>query len=427
MVRGDPTRLRQILVNLMGNAVKFTEQGEVELRVLVENNEMKSEGRGQTAEGGEQKVGSGSRLPSAVCRLVFSVRDTGIGIPPEGMSRLFRSFSQVDASTTRKFGGTGLGLAISKRLAELMGGQMWVESEVGKGSTFFFSVVVDALANKPRPWLAAGSGTLAGKRLLVVDDNATNRRILLGLAHGWGMSARCVGSGAEALLALREGEAFDAAVLDMNMPEMDGVELAGKIRALRDPKTLPLVLLSSMGHREITAHRDLFAAGLTKPAKPAQLFETFANLFNPGAARGTEMPLAKAAPVVARTDRLLLAEDNAVNQKVASLMLSKLGWRADVAANGFEVIEAVRRQPYDVILMDVQMPEMDGLEASRRLNALFPERAERPWIIALTANAMQGDREACQAAGMDDYISKPFKTEELAAAVERGAAAKTKA
>ncbi len=417
-VRGDPTRLRQVLVNLMGNAVKFTERGEVELRVAAER-VGPDDTRPARASRSRSPFAPGDRV-----RLLFAVRDTGIGISAEGQARLFQSFSQVDTSTTRRYGGTGLGLAISKRLAELMGGRMWVESEVGKGSTFHFSIEVEALAAKPRPWLAAGTGSLAGKRLLVVDDNATNRRILLGLAQGWGLAACAVGSGAEALLLLRQGEAFDAAVLDMHMPEMDGVELAKKIRELRDPRQLPLVLLSSVGQREVMEHRDLFAAGLTKPAKPAQLFEVLARVLEVAVPGAAEPAKPVPAQPTARSERLLLAEDNAVNQKVALLMLSKLGYRADVAANGIEVLEAVRRQPYDVILMDVQMPEMDGLAAAMRLRTLYPDRAVRPWIIALTANAMQGDRELAVASGMDDYISKPFKTEELAAAVERGTTAK---
>ncbi len=418
-VRGDATRLRQILVNLMGNAVKFTASGEVELRVMAET--IADEG---AAAANVNAARGRSRSPFAVgerVRLQFAVRDTGIGISKEGQGRLFQSFSQVDASTTRKFGGTGLGLAISKRLAEMMGGKMWVESEDGKGSTFYFTLLVDALASRPRAWLPASTGSLAGKRLLVVDDNATNRRILLGLAHGWGMAARAVSSGAEALTVLRDGEVFDAAVLDMQMPEMDGVMLAQEIRRFRDAVQLPLIMLSSLGFREITAHKDLFAAGLTKPAKPAQLFEAFASLFHGGAKPAPVIPVA-AATAPRRNERILLAEDNTVNQKVSLLMLSKLGYRADVAANGLEAVEALRRQPYDIILMDVQMPEMDGMEASRRINLLLPDRRERPWIIALTANAMQGDREACMAAGMDDYLSKPFKTEDLGAALERARA-----
>ena len=399
IVRSDATRLRQILVNLLGNAVKFTERGEVMLTVRA------------------------TPRADGLVEVAFAVRDTGIGIPVEGMARLFQSFSQVDVTTTRKFGGTGLGLVISKRLAEMMGGRMWVESEPGCGSTFHFAIAVEPCASKPRPWLVPGRAHLSGRRLLVVDDNATNRRILTDTATAWGMSVRAAVSGPEALAWLRTGELFDVAVLDMHMPEMDGLTLAREIRRLRDAAMLPLVLLSSLGQRDLAAESALFAAFLTKPAKPAQLFEALATLFKaePEALRAmSEHPFAAAAAGGAtRPERVLLAEDNAVNQKVAFLMLAKLGYRADVAANGHEVLGAVRRQTYDVILMDVQMPEMDGLEAARQLNVLHPERSARPWIIALTANAMQGDREACLAAGMDDYISKPIKTEELAAALGR--------
>ena len=402
-VRGDPTRLRQILVNLLGNAVKFTERGEVVLSVRFE---VPEEGRVQ---------------------LSFAVRDTGIGIPPEGMARLFQSFSQVDTSTTRRFGGTGLGLAISQRLAEMMGGRMWVESEMGRGSTFFFTVNVAAQGSRPRPWLAPARGHLGGRHMLVVDDNATNRRILTDVASGWGMTVRAAHSGAEALSWLREGEVFDVAVLDMHMPLMDGASLAREIRKLRGADALPLVLLSSIGAKEEVDDQTLFAIYLTKPAKPNQLFEALCSLFKDDA--GAERPLSihpfVATPANAsssRPERLLMAEDNVINQKVALLMLSKLGYRADLAADGVEAVTAVRRQRYDIILMDVQMPEMDGLAASRRINELFPERANRPWIIALTANAMQGDREACIAAGMDDYISKPIKIEDLTTALDRAQA-----
>jgi PAS domain S-box-containing protein len=404
-VRGDPTRLRQILVNLLSNAVKFTAHGEILLSV-----------RGE--------VGAPS---SSLSFLHFSVRDTGIGIPPEGMARLFQSFSQVDASTTRKFGGTGLGLVISKRLAEMMGGRMWVESAVGNGSTFHFTIALEPIASKPRPWLTPGQDHLSGRRLLVVDDNATNRRILTDLAAGWGMTSRAAVSGAEALAWLRSGEPFDVAVLDMHMPEMDGFMLAEEIRRLRDVRSLPLVLLSSLGQRDFVGTPELFSAFLTKPAKPALLFSSLAALFKPepeARRRVSAHPfVAAAAAAATRSERVLLAEDNVVNQKVALLMLGRIGFRADVAADGNEVLEALRRQRYDIILMDVQMPEMDGLDASRQVRALWPNAPERPWIIALTANAMQGDREACLSAGMDDYISKPIKTEELTAAMERARAA----
>ncbi|HVS51362.1 MAG TPA: PAS domain S-box protein [Opitutaceae bacterium] len=399
MVRGDPTRLRQVLVNLLSNAVKFTERGEVVLSLRVEPG----------ADG--------------MVELAFAVRDTGIGIPPEGMPRLFQSFSQVDTSTTRRFGGTGLGLAISKRLAELMGGRMWVESEVGRGSTFYFTLPAAPIGSRPRPWVAPDKAQLAGRHLLVVDDNATNRRILHDLGAGWGMTVRAATAGAEALGWLRDGERFDAAVLDMHMPGMDGAMLAREIYRLRSREALPLVLLSSLGAREEVDDKTLFAEYLTKPAKPGQLFEALCRVIKPdpnGERAASAHPFVPAtAKTATRTERVLLAEDNAVNQKVALLMLLKLGFRADVAADGHEALAAVRRQRYDIILMDVQMPEMDGLTASREIGRLWPKREDRPWIVALTANAMQGDREACYAAGMDDYISKPIKTEELAAAMER--------
>jgi len=394
---GDPSRLRQVLVNLLGNALKFTPKGEVLLTV-----------RALATEG------------DAV-ELLFSVRDTGIGIPAEAIGRLFQSFSQVDASTTRRFGGTGLGLAISKRLAELMGGRMWVESEVGQGSTFSFTIRAGVVPSKPRVYTGGTKATLQGRRLLIVDDNATNRRILSDLARKWDMLPVAVEDPAEALDRLRRHESFDVAILDMQMPGMDGAMLATEIRRLRRSADLPLVLLSSLGRREDSAH--LFTANLTKPVKPSQLYDVLARIFwQSGDKPDDKTEETAAGPDACFMDRILLAEDNVVNQKVARSMLQKLGFRADVAANGLEVLAAVERQPYDVILMDVQMPEMDGLEASRRLVQLRPDPARRPWIIALTANAMQGDREMCLAAGMDDYISKPIKRAELQAAIERSRA-----
>ncbi len=398
-IRGDPTRLRQVLVNLVGNALKFTAKGEVLLSV-----------RPLAMEGDKLEM-------------LFSVRDTGIGIPAEAQARLFQSFTQVDASTTRRFGGTGLGLVISRRLAEMMGGRMWVESEPGRGSTFSFTIHTESVTSKPRLYAGGTKATVQGRRLLVVDDNATSRRILTDLSANWGMTSLAVETPAEGLKLLRAGECFDAAVLDMQMPEMDGLMLAKKIRSLRKNQKLPLILLSSMGKQE-DPHK-YFTANLTKPIKPSQLLDVLAQLFWQGReAEAAQVaasvhPFKPAEPVAAHTDRILLAEDNMVNQKVALLMLRNQGYRADLAANGLEVLEAVRRQPYDLILMDVHMPEMDGLEAARRLVQTRPDPKQRPWIIALTANAMEGDREKCLAAGMDDYISKPIKVPELLAALAR--------
>jgi len=397
-VSGDVTRLRQIILNLLANAVKFTEKGEVVLSV------------------------TSQPLPAGQVELTFSVRDTGIGLSEAGMGRLFQSFSQADSSTTRKYGGTGLGLAISKRLAELMGGRMWVESAgLGHGSTFLFTMrvpIADLPAQSRRDYLGT-QPELSRKRVLVVDDNATNRRVLALQMGKWGMLSRDTEFPAEALRWLTDataaGETFDLAILDMHMPEMDGLELAQRVHAMQ-PK-LPLVLFSSLGRREVGDTQGLFAAYLAKPVRQSQLFDTLANLF----AQHTQ-PKA-AAPVKARIDgemaarhplRILLAEDNVVNQKLALRLLQQMGYRADLASNGVEAVECVERQPYDVVLMDVQMPEMDGLEASRRIVARGPDR---PRIVAMTANAMQGDREMCLEAGMDDYITKPIRVEQLVEAL----------
>ncbi len=395
-IRGDVTRLRQILLNLLANAVKFTEAGEVVLTV--------------------------SAQPAAEERvlLTFAVRDTGIGLSPEGMGRLFQSFSQADSSTTRKYGGTGLGLAISRRLAELMGGRMWAESEgPGKGSTFLFTVdaPIAELPAAPRRDFVGVQPELRGRRVLAVDDNATNRRVLLLQAGKWGMQCRPTGSPAEALRWLDDGEAFDLAILDMHMPEMDGTALARRIRA-KHPN-LPLVLFSSLGRREAGDTEGLFSAYLAKPLRQSQLFDTLVGLV---AHDETPREQAPARPQIdpgmatRHPLRILLAEDNVVNQKLALRLLQQMGYRADLASNGIEAIESVQRQAYDVVLMDVQMPEMDGLEASRQICARFGPR-ERPRIVAMTANAMAGDREMCLAAGMDDYLTKPIRVERLVEAL----------
>jgi len=402
-VNGDVTRLRQILLNLLSNAVKFTEAGEVVLTVSARD----------VAEGVE---------------LQFEIRDTGIGLSEAGMGRLFQSFSQADSSTTRKYGGTGLGLAISKRLAELMGGTMQARSAgLGQGTTFSFTIVAPR-ADSPqarRRELLGQQPALAGRRVLVVDDNATNRRILALQTAKWGMQVRDTASAGEALRWLQAGEVFDVAVYDMHMPEMDGMALAEHTRALRP--ALPLVLFTSLGRREAGDLGTLFAAYLNKPLRQSQLFDTLAALFAaPEPAATSTAPAAGAArEEMARSHplRILLAEDNVVNQKLALRLLQQMGYRADLASNGIEAVEAVARQAYDVVLMDVQMPEMDGLEASRQITARWPA-GERPRIIAMTANAMQGDREMCLAAGMDDYVTKPIRPQQLTEALQKSPARK---
>jgi signal transduction histidine kinase/DNA-binding response OmpR family regulator len=397
-IDGDVTRLRQVLLNLLSNAVKFTDTGEV---VLTVHSATVDDGRPQ---------------------LEFAVRDSGIGLSPAGISKLFQSFSQADSSTTRKYGGTGLGLAISKRLAELMGGTMWVESEgAGHGSTFRFTIaapVADLPATSRRDF-SGEQPDLAGKRLLIVDDNATNRKILSLQTGRWGMLTRDTESPKQALQWLDDGEEFDLAILDMHMPEMDGVSLARRIQTTH--KGLPLVLFTSLGRREALAEgEDLFRATLTKPLHQSQLFDCLMTLLAAGAAHVTARAKVKPTmdPGMAKRHplRILLAEDNVVNQKLALRLLQQMGYRADLASNGLEAIECVERQSYDVILMDVQMPEMDGLEASRRISQRWPAE-KRPRIVAMTANAMQGDREECLAAGMDDYVTKPIRVDQLVEAL----------
>jgi PAS domain S-box-containing protein len=391
---GDEARLRQVLLNLLSNAVKFTEAGEVV--VLVET----------------EPGGSGSR------RLELSVRDTGIGIAPDRMDRLFTSFSQVDASATRRFGGTGLGLAISKRLIELMGGTISVESEPGRGSTFRIRLPVTAAEVPSQIPLDDGLPHLAGKRILVVDDNATNREIVTRHARSWGMEPVAVELPSQALALVEAGERFDVAVLDMMMPEMDGLALAGEIRSRRAEQDFPLLLLTSLGRLQQGQSTGVFSAQLAKPFKASQLYNTLLRLLT--GERGVHETAEGAADGKQSMSslRILLAEDNAMNQKVALRLLERLGYRADVASNGLEALAALERQPYDVVLMDVQMPELDGLDASRRICERWPSES-RPHIIAMTANALPEDREACFAAGMNDYLAKPIRGDELAAVLKR--------
>lgn len=400
-IKGDVTRLRQILANLLSNAVKFTEQGEVVLSLSATSLD----------------------APGPDSELRFAVTDTGIGIPPDRMGRLFQSFSQVDASTSRRYGGTGLGLVISRRLSELMGGKMWAESEVGRGTIFYFTIQAESAPVPSREYLHEVDPQLDGKRLLIVDDNSTNRRILTEQSREWGMHPHAVATPGEALECIDRGDSFDVGILDMQMAEMDGLTLATKIRERRDAKMLPLIMLTSVGELPRGTGDHRFEVILTKPIKASQLFDVLMGTFSgqpirahaPGRALENEFDadMARRLPL-----RILLAEDNVTNQKLALRLLEQLGYRADLAANGLEVMQAVDRQTYDVILMDMQMPEMDGLEATRQLRRKWQDE-QGARIIAMTANAMQGDRELCMAAGMNDYVSKPIRVKELVEALYR--------
>ncbi|HCF30577.1 MAG TPA: hypothetical protein DEV81_26045 [Cyanobacteria bacterium UBA11049] len=419
MFVGDMTRLRQILVNLIGNAVKFTEFGEVIVSVTAKQVDSKAD-----VVGGKKTDEKEQFLPCINYELKFAVTDTGIGIPQERLDRLFLPFSQVDASTTRRFGGTGLGLAICKRLSEMMGGRMWVESTVDEGSTFYFTALFGQLSSAADAPLLAPLD-LAEKRLLVVDDNATNRQILTLQAQSWRMQVRAAASGLQALEWLSQGEQFDIAVLDMQMPQMDGITLAAQIHSLPGCQEIPLVMLSSVGKptQEELGQRSDFFTCLTKPIKRSQLYNAIASVFSKqlisirphqsSEFKQLDLQLASQLPL-----RILLVDDVALNQKVAVQMLQRLGYCADVASNGQEAVAALHRQPYDVVFMDVQMPQMDGLEATRLICQQFSP-SSRPWIIAMTAHAMVGDREECLKAGMNDYISKPVRSEALIQALDR--------
>ncbi|HSS35725.1 MAG TPA: GAF domain-containing protein, partial [Patescibacteria group bacterium] len=400
---GDLGRLRQIVLNLLSNAVKFTDTGEVVLAVT-----------------------GVRRQRSDVWDIRIDVRDTGVGITAEQMPRLFQSFSQADASISRRFGGTGLGLAISRRLAELMGGSLEAESSglPGAGSTFHLTIGLRETAK-----LADLSSAqivpveLAGRRVLVVDDNGTNRRILAAQLRRWTIETRDTASAAEALAWVRAGEPFDVAILDQRMPEMDGIDLAEAIRAIGPDVTFPLILSSSVGSLEReSAAIDAF---LSKPIKPSALHDALMTALGE---RAPAVPIRSSPATTLDASmgrrhplRILLAEDNPVNRKLALRILGKLGYEADVAVDGVEAIAALERSTYDLVLMDVQMPELDGLEATRRIRARWPDG--RPRIVAMTANAMAEDREACLAAGMDDYLAKPIRTEELTAALDRSSSA----
>ncbi len=409
-VRGDPGRLRQVLVNLVGNAVKFTEKGEVVIRVAVVE---------ETAS-------------DVLVR--FTVSDTGIGIPPERQRAIFDRFVQADGSTTRRYGGTGLGLAISRQLVEMMGGEMGVESEVGRGSTFWFTARFEKQPLPDAPPMVVPVN-LQGVHILAVDDNATNRTILTKMLYGFGCRPHVVSGGGEALNALRQAhenaDPFELVLLDMQMPGMDGVRTLREIK--RDPQVgdVPVVILTSMGQRGDAARlKELGAAGyLLKPVRQQQLFDALMAVIGARRAHPAAAPRETPSGLVTRhtiserkrrATRVLLAEDNAVNQKLALILLTRAGYPVDAVNTGREAVEAVRQGRYNLILMDVQMPEMDGFEATRQIRALEGAERHTP-IIAMTAHAMKGDRERCLAAGMDDYVSKPLDAEEFFEKLERWA------
>ena len=453
VILGDFTRVRQILVNLLGNAIKFTEEGEVLVSVLaIQKNSQKNAIEENHLNEQEKTIDR----PKKNYEIILSIKDTGIGIPEAKMSRLFKSFSQVNVSTTREYGGTGLGLAISKSLSEMMGGNMWVVSGSGlagsppenweeikkrsqslleplssnskktqksiNGSSFYFSIMAEEIPSCSILQIPPGSENyLANKRVLIVDNNSTNLKILSGTSQSWGMTIETATSGTKGLSMLQSSEAFDLVILDMQMPEIDGMDMASQIRLLPNYAEVPLVMMIPLGTK--VKERDEFAAFLNKPIKKSQLFNVLSAIF------GRQRPETSfVEPVVNSVNppqlqlvplNILLAEDHPVNQKVALQMLQRIGYQADIANNGLEAIAALHQKTYDVVLMDVQMPEMNGLEAAEKIReeVKVGKLAYKPRIIAMTANAMIGDREACLAAGMDDYISKPIRTIELSQAL----------
>ena len=419
----DPTRLRQVLLNLVGNALKFTEKGEVVVEVSCER-----------AAGGDVPIGldylhelaMGPSGHEEWVQLCFEVRDTGPGIPEDRMNRLFQAFSQVDASVTRRHGGTGLGLVISKRIVEAMGGRIWVESKPGLGTSFFFTLFAKEANPSQRVSHLASSAILKDKRVLIVDDGEINRRILRIQAERWGMFPTCFATPADALSWLEGGPAVDLAILDWQMPEMDGHALARRIHAQPAHRDLPLVLLSSsLPSKEAGANSAReFAARLMKPVKQAHLLNALTVALgnartsaNAGRApEGIDQTMASRSPL-----KILVTEDNVINQQVIKRVLLQYGYASDLAVDGKEAITAVTRQRYDVVFMDVQLPGISGLETTQRIGEVL-DSSKRPYVVALTANARKDDRTECVAAGMEDYLSKPIRQPELRAVLERAIA-----
>jgi len=396
---GDPGRIRQVLLNLVGNAIKFTAHGEIVVRVQEES------------------------LEGGVTRLHFSVKDTGVGIPAENQQMIFEAFSQADSSTTRKFGGTGLGLAICTRLVRLMGGRIWVESESGQGSTFHFTVRL-AVQDKPvRVPVESRPEQLRDVTALIVDDNYTNREVLRGMLTRWGMRPTAVDGGREALkeleIAKSAGRPYELILSDGRMPEMDGFELAEHIK--KDPKVVggTVMMLTSSGQLGDAARcRELgISAYLMKPVRPQELQEALCSVLAKGARARSEVVTRHSLREGRNRSRVLLAEDNAVNRVLAVRLLERRGFVVATAADGREALAALEKESFDVVLMDIQMPEMDGFEATKAIRKKEKSTGMHIPIIAMTANAMKGDQERCLEAGMDAYISKPVNTEKMFAAI----------
>lgn len=389
---GDGFRLRQILVNLIGNAIKFTEKGEILVQVTINKHEE------------EELI------------LEFSVKDTGIGIPSDKIESLFKPFSQVDASTTRKYGGSGLGLAITSNLISLMQGKIWVESEYGHGSDFRFTIKTHFIPPPANTNKSVGKlKKLQGKRVLIVDDNFTNRQILQLQFDCWNIESVALESGVEALELLNGNQTFDMAILDMQMPGMDGEMLAREIRKKYSRSELPLIMLTSIGNTVRSSEvKELFSYYVNKPIKHSVLADIMLSVLmneQNGSLTIPDIQSEMRSVSILYPFNILIAEDNFINQKLIRKLFELLGYRTDLVANGLEAIEALRRKSYNIIFMDVQMPEMDGYEATRLIKERWGK--DGPTIIAMTANAMQGDKEKCLAAGMDDYISKPLRLEDI--------------
>ncbi len=414
---GDASRLRQICVNLLSNAVKFTAQGEIIVSISTEWN--------------KEKMLDCSHISPSRVTYHLAVRDTGIGIPKDRLDRLFQSFSQVDASITRRYGGTGLGLAISKRLAEMMGGTMWVESEIGKGSTFHFTICVEVAATQPNMHIYTVQPRLQGKHMLVIDDNPTICSILAQQLQLWGIVPRTTTSVGLALEWLAQGMSFDSAILDMHMPHGDSLNLAHDIRAYPQCQSIPLLLMATAGTGRAIVH-NMYLSGvffLPKPFSPLRLYDMLISMRNNSVSSYNTVshsvpPNASGGHVTNEVSqmgnyhplRILVAEDNPFNQKVSLLLLETMGYQADIVSNGLEVLSALEQRMYDVILMDVQMANMDGIETTQHIRTRC-SREKQPYIIAMTAHALAGDREQCLAAGMNDYVSKPVRLENLTQAL----------